>query len=195
LTALARAHGEFTQRRVQVAGVSVDPPPANLQMRNKLLIPFNLLSDASGEVTASYGLWDENEGSSVPSVVMVDSSATVRYVYAGADPADHPPKEGLLAALRTLPRAEKRGMSGPEVVLSAADARERTVRRDLPPVTLEELPAFYEGALSATRTLAARLRAGGWSGRRAAREADRYEQTLSAYRDAIRQTLAIVEGE
>lgn len=194
LAMLARAHDDFVRRGIQVVGVSVDPPPANLQLRNKLLIPFNILSDARGEVAANYGLWDENEGTNVPAIVVVDRSATVRYANAGTDAADHPPKEELLAALRAIPRAEKRGMSGPEIVLAAADAREQSVRRDLPPVTLEDLPAFYEGALSATRTIAARLRASGWSGRRAAKEADRYARILSAYEDAVRRTIALAEG-
>lgn len=193
LAMLARAHDEFARRGAQVVGVSVDPPPGNLEMRNKLLIPFTLLSDARGEVAASYGLWDE--GVSVPAIVIVDRSATVRYVHAGTDAADHPPKEEALDALRALPRAEKRGMRGPEIVLDATEAREQTVRRDLPPLTLEKLQPFYDGALSATRTLGERLHARRWSGRSVAREADRYARTLSAYGEAVRKTFVLAEGE
>lgn len=195
LAMLSRAYDEFARRGTQMVGVTVDPPPANLQLRNKLFIPFTLLSDARGEVAATLGLWESDESVNVPAVVIVDRSATARYVHVGTDTADHPSKEDLLDALRALPRAEKRGMSGPEVSLDAADAREGTVRRDLPPFALEELLPFYEGALSATRALGERLRASGWSGRRSARETERYALTLAAHREAIHRTLILAEGE
>lgn len=195
LATLARSHEQFERRGASVVGVSTDPPTANLVMRNKLLIPFTVLSDVRGDVAASYGLWDDGEGASVPAVVIVDRSGVVRYVYAGVDVADHPPLDDLLDAVRRLPRVEKRGMRGPEVVLSAADARERRVRHhDREPVPLETLPAFYEGALLASRTLVSRLRESGWTGRRAAGRAERYVRMLSAYRDAARETMALVEG-
>jgi peroxiredoxin len=195
LAMLARSHDEFTRRGVQVVGISADPPQDNLAMRNKLLVPFTLLSDPRGEVAARYGLWDADEGVSAPAVVVVDRSATIRYLRAGIDVADHPSKEELLGALRAIPQAEKRGMEGPEVVIDASEARRSPLlQRDLPPVALEDLGPFYEGALAATHTLGGRLRARGWSARRAVKETDRYALTLSAYREAVRRTTVLAEG-
>jgi peroxiredoxin len=196
LAMLARSHDQFARRGVQVVGVSADPPPDNLEMRNKLLVPFTLLSDARGEVAARHGLWDGSEGVGVPAVVIVDRSATVRYVHAGVDVADHPPRDELLGALRALPQADKRGMSGPEVVLDASEARQRSLpQHDLDPVPLEELLPFYDGALAATRTLGERLRARRWPSRSAVRGTERYLQTLTTYREAVRETTVLAEGE
>jgi peroxiredoxin len=78
-------------------------------MVEKLLLHFPLLSDPNGQFISSYGLWEERglltprlpdrEPMAIPAIVVVGSSGTIRYVYAGVDFADRPGDESVFAAL------------------------------------------------------------------------------------------------
>ena len=191
LASYARRFEEFEERSVAVAGVSVDPPQNNARMVGKLLLPFPLLSDPRGELMKRLGLWDAQDGVAVPSVIVIDRSGEIRHLYTGSDLADRPDEEEVLAALRGIPAGIERITGEPEIVVTAREAREESVRPDKPQITLDELLTFFQGALSANAVLAGRF--GGWgrSGRKAVKESSDYQTLVRAYRKALQETAAV----
>jgi peroxiredoxin len=72
----------------------------NRAMIEKLLLPFDLLTDQEGETTIKpFGFWDESGRISKPALVLTDQSGVVRYIYEGRDFADRPNDETLIKAL------------------------------------------------------------------------------------------------
>ena len=69
-------------------------------MVGKLQLPFPLLSDPEGELASLYGLWDDEAGVAVLSLLVVDQSAEVRYLYSGGDFADRPTDDECLRDTR-----------------------------------------------------------------------------------------------
>ncbi|QIN78611.1 redoxin domain-containing protein [Rubrobacter marinus] len=102
MVSYAREYGQFEDRGARIAGISVDPPVHNREMVRKLDLPFALLSDARGELSKLYDLWNDREGVAVPAILVVDRSGTARYVYAGSDFADRPGDEPIFEALDGL---------------------------------------------------------------------------------------------
>jgi peroxiredoxin len=195
LAGYAREYEEFDKRGAQVAGISVDPPGNNARMVGKLLIPFPLLSDPRGELIKRYGLWDEEEGVAVPSILVVDRSGEIRYRYSGSDFADRPSDEAVFAALDGLDGSIRRLTGGPELRVTAKEARE-SVRPDRRPMTLEELFIYYRGVFFATVALRKRLGAWGRPSERAAlKEVSDYQTMVRRYRKALEETVALKRGE
>jgi hypothetical protein len=175
-------------------GISVDPPENNARMVGKLLLPFPLLSDPRGELIKRYGLWDEEEGVAVPSIVVIDRSGEIRYLYSGSDFADRPGDDEVFAALEGLDGSIERITGGPELRVTAEEARE-TVRPDKQAITLEQLFPYYRGVYRAT--VALKKRFGGWgrSGRDAFEEVGNYQTMVQRYRKALEETAKIKREE
>lgn len=78
-------------------------------MVDKLLLPFELLSDPDGTVAIQpYGFWDPNDSIARPSIVLVDRGGKVLYVYTGRDFADRPGDDAIFAAARGAEGVERR---------------------------------------------------------------------------------------
>lgn len=195
LASYARRFEEFEERSAQVAGVSVDPPQNNARMVGKLLLSFPLLSDPRGELMKRLGLWDAQDGVAVPSVIVIDRSGEIRYLYTGSDLADRPDEEEVLAALRGIPAGIERITGEPEIMVTAREAREESVRPDKPQITLDELLTYFRGAFSATVVLAGRF--GGWgrSGRKAGEATSDYQTRVRVYRKALQETATLRREE
>ena len=176
-------------------GISVDPPDHNMEMKAKLLLPFPLLSDPRGDLARSYGVWNEGESVAIPAIVVVDRSGEIRYLYAGSDFADRPGDEEIFATLDDLEDTDKQGMGGPEVRISAPEARATSVRADKTAITLEQLVPYYRGVFFAT--VALKKRFGGWGrpGRDAFEEVSRYQEMVKQYRAAILETIELHESQ
>ena len=70
-------------------------------MIDKLLLPFDLLSDREGEVAIKpFGFWDEAGRISKPALVLTDRDGIVRYIYEGRDFADRPTDAEIMEAIR-----------------------------------------------------------------------------------------------
>lgn len=188
LAGYARQHDEFEGRGIQIVGISVDPPSNNAAMVGKLQLPFPLLSDPEGELARHVDLWDAGENLAVPSVVLVDQSGEVRYIYRGSDFADRPTDEEVFDALKGFRGGIERITGGPELQLGANRARERTVRPDKRAMELEELTSYYKGVLQTIMILHGRF--GGWgrSGKKALGEVDAYSQMVHRYIHALNET-------
>ena len=178
---------------MQVAGISVDRRRNKGRMVGRLRLACALRSNPEGEISRRYGLWDAEEGVATPAVVVADQSGEVRYLYTGSDPADRPEDGEVFAAIRGLARGIERITGGPEVRVTAAQARETSVRPDRPTMELEHLLPCYHGILSTTTVVNRRF--GGWGRRRATREVDRYEAMARRYAEALQETVEIQSQE
>jgi peroxiredoxin len=191
LASIAREFEEFESRGAQVAGISVDPPSNNARMVGKLLLPFPLLSDPEGELARLFGLWNEEEGVAVPSVVVIDQSGEVRYVYSGTDVADRPRNEEVLATLDGLDRGIERLTGEPEFQVGAVQAGRSSVRPDRRAIEFEQLIPYYRGIYYTTEVLKERF--GGWgrSGKQAFEELDAFQQMVRSYIEALEETIRL----
>jgi peroxiredoxin len=69
-------------------------------MIDKLVLPFDLLSDPEGEVAIKpLGFWDSPGRISKPALVLTDRVGTVRYIYVGRDFADRPREAAIMESL------------------------------------------------------------------------------------------------
>ena len=138
-----------------------------------------------------FGLWDADESVAVPSIVVVDQSAEVRYLYSGSDFADRPTDEEVLAGLRGLDSRIERITGEPEIQVGAAEARERTVRPDERAMELDQLTTYFRGVLFTTLVLGERFQGWGRSGRKAFRELDAFQQMARRYIKALDETVEL----
>jgi peroxiredoxin len=191
LASYARKFEEFEKRGAQIAGISVDPPSNNVSMVGKLQLPFPLLSDPEGELARLYGLWNAEEGVAAPSIVIVDQSGEVRYLYSGTDIADRPRDEEVLAALDGLDRGIERLTGGPEFLVGATQASERSVRPARRAMEFEQLIPYYRGVYFTTEILKERF--GGWgrAGTQASEELDAFQQMVRSYIEALEETMRL----
>ena len=160
-------------------------------MVEKLDLPFPLLSDAKGELSKLYDLWNDREGVAVPAIVVVDRSGTVRYFYKGSDFADRPGDDPIFEALDGISEEENTATDAdrpPVVGLSADEAQASTVRPERPAITLEQLVPYYRGVYFTTVALKKRFDGMEPKGREAFDEVDRYQRLTNGYMEAIRET-------
>ncbi|CAN5568859.1 hypothetical protein BH24ACT22_BH24ACT22_15240 [soil metagenome] len=171
---------------MRLAGISVDPPDHNATMREKLDLPFPLLSDARGELSKLCDLWNEDEGVAIPAIIVVDKSGGIRYAYSGSDFADRPGDDKIFGALDELSDSVETENREPEVSLSADEAQRDSVRPDKPPITLEQLIPYYRGVFFTTVALKKRLNANGAV--ESAGEVDSYQKLTNGYSEALNET-------
>ena len=195
LASYARQFEGFERRGVQLAGISVDPPSHNANMVGKLQLPFPLLSDPEGELARLFGVWDAKEGVALPSIVVVDQSGEVRYLYKGTDFADRPTDDEVFAGLRGLESRIERLTGGPEFQVGAAQARESSVRPNESAMELEQLTTYYRGVLFTTIFLKGRFEGWGRSGRRAFKELDALQQMVRHYIKVLDETVELRRSE
>lgn len=155
-------------------------------MAEKLELPFPLLSDARGELSKLCGLWNEEEGVAVPSIIVVDRSGEIQHAYSGSDFADRPGDTKIFEALDGLDDSGEPQSREPEVSLSADEAQRDSVRPDRPPITLEQLVPYYRGVFFATVALKKRLKQHG--DEEAAGEVDSYQKLTNGYSEALNET-------
>ena len=191
LASYARQFEEFEERGIQVAGISVDPPSHNARLVGKLQLPFPLLSDPEGDLARLFGLWDADDGVALPSVIIIEQSGEVRYLYRGNDLADRPTDEEIFAGLQGLESRIERLTGGPEFQVGAAQASERTVRPDEPVMELDQLATYYQGVLLTTILFKDRFEVWGRSGRNAFNEIDAFQQMVRHYMKAIDDTVEL----
>lgn len=191
LAGLARGFEEFDRRRVNLAAISVDPPASSLALKNKLILPFPLLTDPYGEVARLYGLWNEREAEVRPGLVAIDADGTIRSTLVGDDLADRPTEDQISETIRSLkgrtPGARPaRRLGEPEVQVTSDQVPEPD--NSAPQVlSLERLVSYFDGAITATQILGSRLETRRRS-RSTLAETERIGKTLRLYRDYLRET-------
>jgi peroxiredoxin len=83
LAELAPAHADLRHTGVTLLGVCHDKPQTVRQYAEKNQVPFELLSDVTGEVSALYGLYDGAERRILPGFVVIDRFGVVRTALLG----------------------------------------------------------------------------------------------------------------
>lgn len=155
-------------------------------MREKLQLPFPLLSDARGDLAKSYGIWNDNEGVAVPTIIVVDRSGGIRYLYAGSDFADRPGDEEIFSALDELGDADGSYDGETIVRVSGEEANEQSVRPERPAMTLEQLIPYYRGVYFTTVAFKKRFSEQGKED--VAEEVDAYQALTSGYSESLAET-------
>ena len=166
-------------------------------MVEKLDLPFRLLSDPRGELIKYCNLWNEEEGTSEPAIVVLDKSGTIQYLYSGGtDFADRPQEKPLLYIFDRVgsESGEDYGGDEPEIQISAEEAENETVRRDRPTMTLEQLKPYYRGVYFATVSMNKKLVDEGLQGESIAKRVNDYQGLVSEYNAAIEETLKAKGG-
>ena len=92
----------FEELNAQVLGISVDSVFSHRAYAEQLGITFPLLADfhPKGEVTRSYGLWQEKWGASKRAIVILDEQGVVQY--GDIIPTGLPDVEDILQAVRAI---------------------------------------------------------------------------------------------
>ena len=71
-------------------GVSYDDQASNAKFRDKHSFPFDLLSDAKGEVSVAFGVPELNSDRSPRKSLLIRPDGKVAAVYEQVNPAEHP---------------------------------------------------------------------------------------------------------
>ena len=88
LAEMAPMKDELDQMGVRLLGICSDKPQTLRAFIQRTNLPFEVLSDASGEVSAVYGFYDPNTLASRTGVVIVDRRGIVRMALQGGAPAE-----------------------------------------------------------------------------------------------------------
>jgi len=188
----ARKYGEFEHRKAQVVGVSVDSILRNATMVEKLDLPFPLLSDPHGAVMKRYDVWDAEAKIAIPSIVVIDRSDTIRYLYRGRDFADRPGDETVFEALDAAANTEPTPAQETQIYVTAAEAQRPETERKA--VSLDALVPYYRGVYFATVAMKGRLAALGHEYREGVRDISRYQQMTQGYSKALEETVEMKKG-
>ncbi len=154
-------------------------------MAEKLELPFLLLSDARGELGKLYGVWNEDEGVEVPSIIVVDRSGDIQHLYSGSDFADRPGDERIFEALDNLKDSGEYSQE-PQVSVTPDEAEEESVRPERPAITLEQLIPYYRGVYFTT--VAFKKRFGDDRQKEALDDVDAYQKLTTGYSEALQET-------
>jgi alkyl hydroperoxide reductase subunit AhpC len=102
---LAQRYDDFLDAGVRIVAVSVDAPPRQAAMIDKLDLPFPLLSDPGGEgLLQALGAYDavERGGIGRPGVFVITPDGTEAHREVARDYADRSSEDRLLATIRDL---------------------------------------------------------------------------------------------
>ena len=161
----------------------MDPPAHNLEMVGKLDLPFPLLSDPRGDLIKSLDLWNEEEGVSEPTIVVLDRTGTVRRLYSGGrDFSDRPTEEALFRVLDEVGTGGEPQDAEPEIRVTAEEAESEAVRPDKPALTLDQLKPYYQGTHFAAVAMEKKLEG------EAKEKVEGYQELVDEYNAAIQET-------
>ena len=80
--------GQFNSNNTVILGMSVDSTWANAAFADKLGVKFNILSDASRDISKSYGVFDERGLVARRTTFVIDSKGIVQKVFMAQEALD-----------------------------------------------------------------------------------------------------------
>src|SRR5436190_16509484 len=80
--------GQFNSNNTVILGMSVDSTWANAAFADKLGVKFNILSDASRDISRSYGVFDEKGLVARRTTFVIDSKGIVQKVFMAQEALD-----------------------------------------------------------------------------------------------------------
>jgi peroxiredoxin len=94
--------GKFTEANSEVFGVSVDSTWANMAFREKLGVPFVILSDFKKDVVKLYGILDERTGYAYRTTFVIDSAGVVQHIDQAREALDPSGAIGACALMKRI---------------------------------------------------------------------------------------------
>lgn len=88
LAGQAGMKAELDRMGVRLIAICGDKPQTLRAFVQRLSLPFDILSDATGEVSAMYGFYDPSTLGAQPGIVIVDRRGVVRMALQGGAPDD-----------------------------------------------------------------------------------------------------------
>ena len=103
---------EFERLGAEVVGISVDGPWCHAAYAEARRLRLTLLADfePKGEVSRSYGVYNDGEGTSGRALFVIDGEGTIQWSYLSPDEVN-PGADGILEALEGL-QAQHAGTGG-----------------------------------------------------------------------------------
>lgn len=96
---------QYTQRGIEIFGVSRDSAQSHVEFMKKHELPFPLVADESGKIQAAYGV-PSRLGKSARVSFLIDSHGRVAHVWPDVDPGVH--ADEVLKAADELAKVESR---------------------------------------------------------------------------------------
>lgn|SRR5690606_30899319 len=90
---------EFERLGVRVVAISADSAADSRALRERLGLPFPLLSDPDAAVAAAYGVAMKRQDIAIPSTFVVLPDRTIAWSYVGENASDRPQAELVLEQL------------------------------------------------------------------------------------------------
>ena len=91
---------DYQKTGAEVVGISTDTTKSHRDFAEKYDLPLTLLSDASGEVSAEYGMKSWLPGRSARGVVVIDKNGVVRHHQVQSLSLFRPKDDEVLAAIK-----------------------------------------------------------------------------------------------
>ena len=88
MTKYQETSGQFNSNNTVILGMSVDSTWANAAFADKLGVKFNILSDASREISRNYGVFDERGLVSRRTTFVIDRNGVVQKEFMAAEALD-----------------------------------------------------------------------------------------------------------
>lgn len=108
LSSLGYFYKHFEDAGAQVIAISVDGADANSALKEKLQLPYTVLSDQHQDAVKSYGVLETKSGLAYPpgiarpAVFVLDKDTVVRYAYISKHYADRAPGDEILETLSKI---------------------------------------------------------------------------------------------
>lgn len=156
----------------RVAGITVDPPPQNSAMIEKLQLPFPILSDPDrSKAIEPYGVADPKDARNIarPSIFVVSPEHEIVFSAVSRDFADRSADDGAIAALEVL---DLPPTTPEDIELGPAEAGPKAMPFDA-------MEPYYRGAKFAVTAMRSRHPA-------VADDANEYIAQMDRYLDVVR---------
>lgn len=146
LTQLRQSYFEFKGLGVEFVAAANDTPETNRELRERLDLPFMLLSDTDGEVAKAYHAFHENEPRerkiALTSMILIDSAANdrlIRFEYVGPTARHRVPHSRLVEEILNLKGQRQQVIS--VLVPTETELLRQIKERNDPPLGLFRQPA------------------------------------------------------
>jgi peroxiredoxin len=88
MAAYQETSGQFTAHNTVILGISVDSPWANAAFAEKLGVQFPILSDATRDISRTYGVFDEQNAIARRTTFVIDRQGIVQQVFMAQEALD-----------------------------------------------------------------------------------------------------------
>lgn len=175
---MARDYENYLNRGATIAALVIDTPGQNAAMVEKLLLPFPVLSDPTGdEAIKPFNLWNAKGSMAIPAVLLLAPGGKEVYRYAGIDFMDRPVEAEVITALDQL--------ALPPIVEAISTVSFMTPEAGPRAMNLPDLAVYMRGVRSSSNALAGSLK-NDWDRQEAARTTQMAGRYIAAQAATVR---------